>query len=158
MSFVEAMIAGIAITAVAFGLVVISRSVQAVDAEARTRSILARLTAAAHAYADAHGPPRWTDANAALRALRAADAAPSDLAGINIRAEPGRGLIAIDGYGRPFRYLPAQPGSPVGQFVSPGRDGAFGDEPHLTDPLDIQRAEADNHLGNELAVFATTPQ
>ncbi|MEO0586392.1 MAG: hypothetical protein AAF078_02020 [Planctomycetota bacterium] len=159
LSFVEALIAGLALTAIAFGLVVVSRSVQAVDAEERTRSILARLTAAAHAYADAQGPTDWADADAALRAIRSVRAPELDLdlTGVNIRAEPGRGLIAIDGYGRPFRYAPPEPGTPVGQFISAGRDGLFGDEPHLADPLAIQRAAADNHLGDELAVFATTP-
>jgi len=154
-----------ALTALAVGLVVIGRSVQAVDAEGRTRSILARLTAAARTYATDLAPPDWSSADAALRAMRAHPPAAEALAGIPIRVEPGRGLIAIDGYGRPLRFVPPDPpAAPApGQFVSAGRDGVFGDEPRLDlSPEQRNRAEADNHYGAELVplgpVYPDTPK
>jgi hypothetical protein len=176
LSLVETLIVGFAITALALGLVVIGRSVQAVDAEGRTRSILARLTAAAQAYHaapaspaavagtagsanaedddDSATPPaRWETADAALRAMRSRPESARTLAGVPIRVEPGRGLIALDGYGRPLRYVPADPTAATpGQFVSAGRDGLFGDEAHAG-PTDERRrrARADNHYGAELA-------
>ncbi|MEO0964513.1 MAG: hypothetical protein AAFY08_05285 [Planctomycetota bacterium] len=154
LSLAETIIVGLAITAVAIGLVVVGRSVQSVDAEGRTRSILARLTAATRAYADDLGAPEWSSADAALRSLRRHPPAAELVAGVAIRVEPGHGLVAIDGYGRPLRFETSAAGGP-GQFVSAGRDGLFGDEPALGhDDEQRRRAQADNHYGTELAPLA----
>ncbi|MEM9253269.1 MAG: hypothetical protein AAGB29_13055 [Planctomycetota bacterium] len=153
LSLAETIIVGLALTAVAVGLVVVGRSVQSVDAEGRTRSILARLASASRAYIEDFGEPAWASADAALKAMRRHPASSELLADVVLRVEPGEGLVVIDGYGRTLRFEPADGGATgAGQFVSAGRDGLFGDEAMLESDDDARdRAEADNHYGAELA-------
>lgn len=140
------MISGCVVVGVMGVLVVISGSLRADDAHQRTQDALSTLNVALQTYHAWGGQPLPADTAAVVQILRQDPSTQPLIAGLPT-APTDRGLMLLDGYSRPMRYRPAASPDSVGDFVSAGPDGDFGDA-DAASPAQ-RRATTDNLYGAE---------
>jgi prepilin-type N-terminal cleavage/methylation domain-containing protein len=135
------------------GLIVVSNSLRADNAQHQTKRTLALLRRALLSYHAEHQGWPASPTTEALRDLRRHPPAGALLVAVGLHTD-NRGILSVhDGYGRPVRYLePAPPRMPLADFVSAGPDGRFGD---LSSKLPEQRQAAmDDLFGHDVENFA----
>jgi type II secretory pathway pseudopilin PulG len=148
MTLVEYLLALVVVASALGVLVMVSSSLRADTAQRQTRDTLQLLRAALLHYHDLHHDLPPGPADAALNSLLADPAVAPTLQPLPLLRSPGRGLLILDGFGRPIHYQRHQlpdPDLSTTDFVSTGPDGQLGD-PRSNLPA-LRRAAMDNLLG-----------
>ncbi len=132
-------------------LMTVSNTVRAENADHQTRAILRSLRMAVmqyHSMTEAYPPG---PVSVAIHYLQRLPECEVHLRGLKLRADRDGFMTIDDGFGRPLRYIdPTMQRMRIGDFVSAGPDGLFGDTQNTDDRL--QHAMMDNIYSSDVSV------
>jgi hypothetical protein len=134
-------------------LMMVSNTLRTENAYQQTVSILRSLRLGLTQYHSLTStyPPGPT--SVAIHYLQRLPECETHLRGLRLRADREGFMTIDDGYGRPLRYIaPADQRLRIGDFVSAGPDGLFGD--HLNPDARSQNAMLDNIYSSHLSIPA----
>lgn len=134
-------------------LMMVSNTIRTENAYQQTTSILRSLRLALSQYHSQTSTYPPGPSSVAIHYLQRVPESEAHLRGLRMRADREGFMTIDDGYGRPLRYIdPAEQRLRVGDFVSAGPDGLFGD-PHSSDPRQ-QNAMLDNIYSSHVSIPA----